>query len=117
MRFIMTADTSTSHRLSRVQLACCCLAASAFVLTAMLTASLAGRFAPLTADARADMVQMADDYVLMTALTRSNEESLFIIDNRQQKLMVYRTDASRQRMTPFIIEDIDAIFARRPVSR
>lgn len=113
----MTTTNSTSTHLSRVQLAGCCLAASAFVLAAMLIASLAGRFAPLTQHARADMVQTADDYVLLTALTRSNEESLFVIDNRQQKILVYRTDVSRERMTPYIIEDIDTIFSRRPSGR
>jgi hypothetical protein len=111
------SDSPALGGLSRVQLACCVLAASAFVLSALLIASVAGRFAPLTQAAQADMVQTADDYVLMTALTRSNEESLFIIDNRQQKIMVYRTDVSRERLAPYIIEDIDAIFSSRPASR
>lgn len=113
----MTPDTHSPAGLTRMQLACVCLAASAFMLAALLLASLAGRFAPLTADARASMVQTADDYVLLTAQTRNNEESLFVLDNRGRKLIVYRTDVSRDRLVPYVIEDIDTIFNRQPQRR
>ncbi len=113
----MTPTSPSPHTLSRTQVACACLAASAFMLAALLLASLAGRFAPLTAPAEASMVQTADDYVLLTAQTRNGEESLFVLDNRERKLLIYRTDVSRGRMAPYVIEDIDSIFSRRPQRR
>lgn len=103
--------------LARTQLACCVLGASAFVLAALLLATLAGRFAPLTQNAHASMVQTADDYVLMTAVTRNDDESLFVLDNRMRKLIVYRTDVNRNRTTPIIIQDLDDIFRQVPARR
>ncbi len=73
--------------MTRTQLACFFLIASAFVLAAMLATKLTA-YEPT---ARAGMVLPGSEYVFMTARTETGEDSLFVIDKRNHLLLVYNT--------------------------
>ena len=76
--------------MTRIELACFGLIASAFVLAAVLVTNLGANH---TNRAQADMVVRADGVTLMTARTRRGEEGLFLLDNATQRLLIYRTAA------------------------
>ena len=81
--------------MNRTQLACYSLLASAFVLAALLLVRIEDRFTP---PAHAGEVITRDAFTLLTARTEQDEESLFIIDNSTQRLLIYRTDIARKRI-------------------
>ncbi|MCC7147011.1 MAG: hypothetical protein IT443_11250 [Phycisphaeraceae bacterium] len=99
--------------MSRTTLACCCLIASAFVLAAMLLTNLHGRFSPWTSAARASMVASGDNYNFLSAMTRTDEDSLFVIDSREQRLIIYGISTKRDRIEPLLIRDLASIFQQR----
>lgn len=70
-----------------IQTACYCLTASAFLLAGMLVFSLSGQ---VENRAEAGMVISRDDFSLMTARTRANEEALWVLDNRSGRILIYR---------------------------
>ncbi|MBI1336002.1 MAG: hypothetical protein GC164_03465 [Phycisphaera sp.] len=81
--------------MTRIETACCCLLASAFVLSGLLLASLSGR---LTPQAHAELVVNRDNFTILTARTSQNAESLFVLDNMSEKLLVYKTDIVRKQL-------------------
>lgn len=95
---------------TRITLACYGLLASAMVLAGLLIVQLQHRQPDLLPAAQANMLLTADQYSFLTARTRNNEDGLFVIDNRERKLLIYRIDTSRKRMEPLQIIDIDQIF-------
>lgn len=95
---------------TRITLACYGLLASALVLAGLLIVQLQRRQPELLPAAQANMLLTADQFSFLTARTRNNEDGLFVIDNRERKLLIYRVDTSRRRMEPLQIVDIDQIF-------
>ncbi len=81
--------------MNRIHTACWCLIASAIVLSAMLVTRLSDN---VRNDAEASLVISRDTYSLMTAKTRGDEESLFILDNSSGMLLVYNLNVQRGRM-------------------
>lgn len=78
-----------------MQSACWALLASAFILSAILIVEL-GALSGSTA--KANMVIDRDAFALMTAQTASNQESLFIVDNRHGYLLMYEMNLPDHRM-------------------
>jgi hypothetical protein len=78
--------------MNRIQLACFALLGSAFVLGGILISRL-----PAGQPAYAEEVVSRENITAMTAQTREDEESLFVIDNASQQLMIYRLDVNRKR--------------------
>ena len=94
--------------MNRTHTLCCCLIASAVVLSGMLVLQLGQRY-----ENRADasLVIARDNFSLLTARTRGNEEGLFILDNRSGTLLVYDMDISRKRIELSGGIQLDKIFA------
>ncbi|MEM8739671.1 MAG: hypothetical protein AAGG38_14505 [Planctomycetota bacterium] len=84
--------------MNRIQTACYCLIASALVLSGLLVVQLSERVEPNEADAT--LVIARDNFTLLTAETRSDEESLFVLDSTSGTLLVYRFDISRGELVP-----------------
>ena len=81
-----------------IQVAACCLIASAVVLSGLLVARLSQRSA--ANEAHADMVISRDQFTLLTAQTRAGEESLFVLDNQSASLLIYRLNVARDIIEP-----------------
>lgn len=81
--------------MNRTHTICCCLIASAVVLSGMLITQLGQRYEN---PADAAMVIARDNFSLMTAKTRSSEEALFILDNASGTLLVYNMEIARRRI-------------------
>jgi hypothetical protein len=71
--------------MDRMKLSFFSLLASAFVLAGLLVV----RMPRVLPTAQATMVDDQDRFSLMTAITRTNQESLFVIDQANEKLLVY----------------------------
>jgi len=94
--------------MTRIETACYALIASAFILAGLLLVQVSGR--PNTADA--SLVISRENFTLLTAKTRSNEESLFIINNATNRLLVYRLDLARKRIELSGGADLADLFSR-----
>jgi hypothetical protein len=81
--------------MNRTQAACYSLIASLFVLASLLIVSVSGRLTPL---AHAEMVVNKEGLTLLTASTRSGEESLFVLDAINEKLLIYRLDLGKKQL-------------------
>lgn len=90
-----------------IELACYCLLASAFMLGGLMVVHLAGR---MEQQAQAEMVIKADAFTAMTARTKSDEESLIVLNNINSRLLVYRLDVSRKELRLVANEDIARAF-------
>ena len=90
------------------RLACYVLMASAFVLSGLLLSQSRGW---LENKAEAALLVNRDDITLMTAQTRNGEESLFVLDNRTERLFVYRLDVNRRQMAPAGVLSLAEMFA------
>lgn len=77
--------------MDRTNFACCILLASAFVLSGMLLMQT-------QPTAKAEMVVNKDTVTLMTAKTRPDAESLFVIDSLNEKMLIYNTDLGKKRI-------------------
>jgi len=96
--------------MSRIQLACVSLIASAFVLAGLLVVQMGSR---LSNPAHAELVITRDDFTLMTAQTRRDEEALFVLDNVSGQLLVYRTSLPpRSRLELVGIQSMPQLFGR-----
>jgi hypothetical protein len=78
-----------------IQTACYALIGSAFVLGALLMVNVQDRFTP---SAEASLVISKERFTIMTAKTRNDEESLFVIENASQRLLVYKTDVAKKEL-------------------
>jgi hypothetical protein len=94
--------------MNRIQTACYSLIASAFILAGLLIVQLS--HTPNTAEAA--MVITRDNFTLLTAKTRSGEESLFIINNITNRLLIYSLDIGRNRMELAGGADLAELFSR-----
>lgn len=93
--------------MNRIQTACYCLIASAFILAGLLVAQLGDRAAN---PAQASMVIARDNFTLMTAKSRKGEESLFVLDNTAGRLMIYRLNLGKKRLELAANADLNNIF-------
>lgn len=93
--------------MSRIQLACYSLIASAFLLAGLLVVQVGDR---LETPAEGAMVINQQNFTLMTARTRSNEEALFVMDDNSGQLMVYKTEVARDRIELAAVVPIRQIF-------
>jgi hypothetical protein len=101
--------------MNRIQTACFCLIASAFVLAAILVVRVDQQSAPNAA--HADMVIAQPAFTMMTARTRGSvgegiEESLFILDNNRGILLVYTPNVGREQLEPITAIKMSSIFGR-----
>ncbi len=94
--------------MKRIETACYFLIASAFVLAGLLLNQLSAM--PNTAEA--GLVIARDNFTLMTAKTRSNEEALFILNNTTSKLLIYSLNLGRERLELAGGADMSDIFSR-----
>jgi len=78
--------------MSRIQLACYSLVASAFILAGLLVAQHDQQ------KASGAMVIDREDFALMTTQTRPNEEALFVIDNSTGYLLIYRVGSGQVQL-------------------
>src|SRR5690606_8190263 len=90
--------------------ACYLLMASAFVLTGILLVQIGHRMTP---EAKAEMVAKSGGISLMTAVTRQGEESLFLLDDTSERLLVYTADPSRNRIERQAVLDLSVAFRTR----
>jgi hypothetical protein len=97
--------------MTRTQLACTSLIASAFLIGALLVVSLSSRF-NLESQAQATMVIAGDNVTLMTAKTRKTEEALFVLDNANGRLMIYRTDLPKKQLQLRQAIELETLFSR-----
>ena len=96
--------------MNREQLACVILTASAMVLAGLLMTQMPDDLPEPYAFA--DQVISTDSFSLMTAKTRKDEEALFMLDNLNQKLLIYRLDLGKKRLVLAGSTSIDNIFRR-----
>ena len=92
--------------MTRIETACYALIASAFILTGLLIVQVSH----MSNTAEANMVVTRDNFTLLTARTRSGDESLFIINNNTSKLMIYNLDVARKNMELASVTDLSRIF-------
>lgn len=97
--------------MTRIQTACYCLLASAFVLTGVLIVRVDSTSDANTA--QADQVIAQPLFSMMTAKTRGDEESLFVLDNRQGALVVYKPNIGREQLEVVTVLSMDDIFGNR----
>ncbi|MAE64815.1 MAG: hypothetical protein CMJ18_11155 [Phycisphaeraceae bacterium] len=92
--------------MTRLQLACTCLLASAAILLGLLLTRLdANR-------AHAAEVVSEDPFTFLTARTRNDGESLFVIDNLNERLLIIHADVNREKIEVVGMQDLAAIFGR-----
>lgn len=94
--------------MTRIETACFGLIASAFILAGMLLMQVSAM--PNTAEA--SMVISRSNFTLLTAKTRSNEESLFVINNASDRLLIYTLDLGRKRIELSGSADLAELFNR-----
>ncbi len=94
--------------MSRIQLACCCLIASAFALTGLLITSWPMSVTP---QAQAGVVLNKETLTLLTAQTRRDEEALFILDNLNEKLLIYRLNLAKRQLELAGAADLPKLFS------
>ena len=94
--------------MTRIQTACYALLASAFVLSGMLLVQLPS----MSNTAEASLVISRNNFTLLTAKTRSNEESLFVINNATDRLLIYTLDLARKRIELAGTADLAELFQR-----
>lgn len=100
--------------MNRIQTACFCLLASAFVLSAILIVRVDQQSASNAA--HADMVIAQPQFTMMTAVTRGggegsdSDESLFILENTQGVLLVYTPNIGNEQLTPITSIKMSKIF-------
>ncbi len=76
--------------MTRTQTACYALIASAFVLAAMLAAAVSQRHDPA---AHAEMVVNKNVFTILTAAGfQENEEFIYLLDNKNERLLCYIHD-------------------------
>ena len=100
--------------MNRTQLASCGLLASAFILAGMLVANLDDRD---NSKAYGDQVVDHGEFTFMTARTKSDDESLFVIDNINAKLLILKTDVSRRKIEVVQAHDLSEMFRQPGRSR
>lgn len=97
--------------MSPIQAACYSLLASSFLLAGMLVVRL-GDGADSTAYGA--MVTTQQNVTIMTARTRDEEESLFVLDNPRGALLIYTPNVRRNELNLVQAVPLNQIFAGGP---
>jgi hypothetical protein len=92
--------------MQRIQFACYLLLASAFMLGGILLVQAERK---LTPKAYGEMVVNRDNLTVMTTRTSPNEEALFVLDNLNEKLLIYEAQLRRKRINFVQMLDLKAI--------
>lgn len=99
--------------MNTTQTACFALLASAFLLAGVLIVRIDQKAADNAAEASGQVITQPS-FTLMTARTRGNvgdeEESLFILDNNNDRLMVYAPNIARKQLEPVVSLRVSAMF-------
>ncbi len=93
--------------MKRIQLACCCLIASAMVLGGMILLRGADH---LESQAHASMIVTKGNVTLMSAKVDSDKEMIYVLDNQNAQLLGYLVDANRKRIELMATMDVQATF-------
>lgn len=93
--------------MSRIQVACYSLLASAFLLAGLLFVQVSDR---LETPAEGAMVVTQQHFTLLTAKTRDTEEALFVMDDNSGLLLVYKTEVPRGRLSHVATVPIGQLF-------
>lgn len=97
--------------MTRIQLACFSLIASAFLLAGLLIVQLGERYdAGLARPAYGGQVIARDNFTLLTARTRDDEEALFVLENSSASLLIYRLDAADNELRLAARQDMNRVF-------
>ena len=96
-------------KLSQTHLVCYGLIASACLLTAALVVQMDDK--QILPTAQAELVLNADNLTFLTTQTQPNEEALFVLDNVNEKLLIYSLDVARKRLELVGSEDLKTLFA------
>lgn len=96
-------------KLSQTHLVCYGLIASACLLAAALIVQMEDK--QILPSAQAELVLSADNLSFLTTPTQPNEESLFVLDNVNEKLLIYSLDIARKRVELVGSEDLKKLFA------
>lgn len=96
--------------MNRTHTACYFLIASAMVLSGLLIVEI-GRKTPAN-EANAELVIARDNFTILTAETRSDEESLFVLDNTTGTLLIYRLDISSRELELANGLPLDEVFSQ-----
>jgi hypothetical protein len=79
--------------MTRIQMACSCLLASAFVLGALVLVQ-GSRY--VESQAHAAMVVNKDPLTLLSARATPDQEVVYVLDSKQERLLVYQVDPNRK---------------------
>lgn len=96
-------------KLTQTHLICYSLIASACLLAAALVVQMDEK--QILPTAEADLVISAENLTFLTTQTQPNEESLFVLDNVNEKLLIYSLDINRKRLELVGSEDLKKLFA------
>ena len=99
--------------MNRTQTACYCLMATAFVLAGILAVRLSQ--APIATPAHAGQVIHNAGFSIMTAKTRQDDESLFVLDNSRAMLLIYRPNVGRRQLEPVTSVSLNELFEQGAV--
>ena len=98
--------------MNRTQIACYCLLASAFMLAGLLIVNV--QRAQILPTAHADQVLAKGSLTIMTGRTGNSDESLFVLDNISQRLLIYRVKLTgrkgRIELARFV--ELDQLFSQ-----
>ncbi len=94
--------------MNRTTIACTALTISAMLLTGLLVMNLSNH----SSVAQAGMTTTKGDFTVLTTRTRAGAESLFVIDNQADMLVVYDVELRGRggRMEPFVKENLGKLF-------
>jgi hypothetical protein len=95
--------------MNRIQFACYCLIASAFVLGGLLLVTAQQRLPT----AEAALVVHRDTFTMLTSQARQGDDALFVLDSVNEKLLIYsiRLSGTRGRMSLVQVADLGSFFA------
>lgn len=79
--------------MTRIQVACCCLIASAFVLGGLVFVQVGERL-PQN-EAQAEMVVQKDHLTMLTTQFQGDSEMVYVLDGRQELLLAYILEPNR----------------------
>lgn len=99
--------------MNNIQIACYSLIASGFFLAGLLLVQLQGYLAQ---SAQAEMVISRQNFTVMTARTKSDEEAVFVLNNATNRLLIYTAEVraeGRGRLELVGNEDISRLFEGR----
>ncbi len=96
--------------MTTIEKACYGLIVSAFVMGGLLIVNLQDRVTP---QAQANLLLTQNSLTVMTAPTQPSQESLFVLDNISQKLLIYTLDTGRRRMGLQGSLDLAALFGNQ----